>query len=152
MTKYSRLLLVWLFLSMSVDACMFPNQGEEYDSLIKLQKLENKNSYQLSMPRTIYNSSGWPTITLIYSSHELDKDCKDQSLKDGTQQLCLPQTEIREEITLNSPWTKAKDWIFNNRPYEGEIQLAERTGFSVEVSVIWETEICLTFGRKTIVD
>jgi hypothetical protein len=130
---------------------MFPNQGEEYDALIKLEKLDSKNRYQLSVPRIIESSSGWPTVTLIYSSRELDKDCKEETLNDGTQLLCLPQKQIREELTLNSIWVKAIDWGSNKNLYEGEIQIMERENFSVEVSVMWETEICLTFGGKVII-
>ncbi len=151
MTKFSSFLLVLLFLPRLVCACMFPNQGEEYDALIKLEKLESKNRYQLSVPRIIESSSGWPIVTLIYSSHELDKDCKEETLSDGTQLLCLPQKQIREELTLNSTWEKTIDWLSNKNLYEGEIQIMERESFSVEVSVMWETEVCLTFGRKVII-
>lgn len=130
---------------------MFPNQGNEYDALIKLEKLETKNRYRLSVPRIIESSSGWPTVTLIYSSHELDKGCKEGTLIDGTQTICLPQEQIREEINLNNTWEKAIDWVSNKNSYEGEIQIMERENFSVEVSVMWETEVCLTFGRKVII-
>ncbi len=51
-------LLLFLFLPRLVCACMLPNQGEEYDSLIKLEKLESENSYRISIPRVIENSSG----------------------------------------------------------------------------------------------
>ncbi|OHU94380.1 hypothetical protein [Pseudoalteromonas byunsanensis] len=130
---------------------MFPNKDNEYDALIKLEKLESKNRYRLSVPRIIESSSGWPTVTLIYSSHELDKDCKEETLSDGTHLLCIPQKEIREEINLNNAWEKAIDWVSNKNSYVGEIQIMERENFSVEVSVMWETEVCLTFGRKVII-
>lgn len=151
MTKFSSFLLVFLFLPRLVCACMIPNQGEEFDALIKLEKLESKNRYQLSVPRIIENSSGWPTVTLIYSSHELDKDCKEETLSDGTQLLCLPQEQTREELNLKSVWEKTIDWVSNKNLYEGEIQIMERENFSVEVSVMWETEVCLTFGHKVII-
>jgi hypothetical protein len=130
---------------------MYANQGEEYDALIKLEKLDSENSYRLSIPRVIESSSGWPAVTLIYTSHELDKDCKEEALSDGTQLLCLPQEQNREELTLNSTWKKAIDWLSNNNLYEGEIQIMERENFSVEISVMWKTEVCLTFGRKIII-
>jgi len=151
MTKFSSFLLVFLFLPRLVGACMVPNQGEEYDALIKLEKLESKNSYQLSVPRVIESSSGWPTVTLIYFSHELGKDCKEETLSDGTQLLCLPKEQIREELSINNTWEKTIDWISNKNLYEGEIQIMERENFSVAVSVMWETEVCLTFGRKVII-
>ena len=144
--------LLFLFLPRLVCACMLPNQGEEYDSLINLEKLESENSYRISIPRVIENSSGWPTVTLIYTSHDVDKDCKEEILSDGTQLLCLLQEENREKLTLNSTWKKAIDWLSNNNLYEGEIQIMEQENYSVEISVMWETELCLTFGRKAIAE
>jgi len=152
MTKYSSFILIFLFLPQLVWACMYPNQGEEYDALIKLEKLNNEYVYQLSVPRTIESSSGWPTVTLIYSSHELEKDCKEETLSDGTQLFCLPKEVIRERVNLNNTLEKARDWLLNKRSYEGEISITERENYSVEVSVIWETEVCLTFASKTIIN
>ena len=151
MTKYSSFLLVFLFLPQLVCACMIPNQGDEYDALIKLKKLESENRYRLSIPRVIEGSNGWPTVTLIYTSHELHKNCKEETLSDGTQLLCLPREESRKELTLNSIWEKAIDWVSNNNLYEGEVEIMERENFSAEISVMWETEVCLTFGRKELI-
>jgi len=89
---------------------------------------------------------------LIYTSHDVDKDCKEEILSDGTQLLCLLQEENREKLTLNSTWKKAIDWLSNNNLYEGEVQIMKQENYSVEISVMWETELCLTFGRKAIAE
>ncbi|AZZ98872.1 hypothetical protein [Pseudoalteromonas sp. R3] len=130
---------------------MFPEQGEEYDALIKIEKQQGENTYKLSVPRLVKNSSGWPTVTLIYSSDDSDKNCREETLSDGTLLSCLPQSVIREEIVLNSAWEKAIDWISSKPLYEGVFEVIERENFSVEVSVMWETEVCLTFGRAEII-
>ncbi|TMP22743.1 hypothetical protein CWB99_23865 [Pseudoalteromonas rubra] len=68
MIKFSSALLVFMLLPQLVCACMFPEQGEEYDALIKIEKQQGENTYKLSVPRIVESSSGWPTVTLIYSS------------------------------------------------------------------------------------
>jgi hypothetical protein len=131
---------------------MYPNQGKEYDDLIKVEKLDSNNQYRLSIPRVVGDSSGWPNITLVYSSHAKEKGCREETLPDGTQLICLPKDESREELVLNGAWAKTTSWLLNEKMYEGDFKIINKENYSVEVSVIWETSACLTFGRKVIVE
>jgi len=131
---------------------MYPNQGKEYDDLIKVEKLDSNNHYRLSLPRVVGDSSGWPNLTLVYSSHEREKDCREETLPDGTQLICLPKDETRKELVLNGAWAKATSWILNEEMYKGDFKITNKESYSVEISVIWETSACLTFGRKVIVE
>ncbi len=150
MSRLSNFLLILIILPQFVDACMYPNQGEEYNALIKIEKLDSK--YKLSLPRIVGDSSGWPTLTLIYSSHELENNCKEEILPDGTQLICFPKETIREELILNSYWGKTLDWISNKKLYEGEFQIKDKANYSVAISAMWETSACLTFGHKVVIE
>jgi hypothetical protein len=152
MTKLSSIILVFLFFPYFVGACMFANQGEEYDELIKIEKLESTNEYRFSLPRIVGESSGWPTLTLIYSSHEMDPDCKDETLPDGTEFICMPKDQIQEELVINNFFGKTIDLLSNKKLYEAEFKIKDKNKYSVELSVMWETEVCLTFGRKNIIE
>ncbi|TMP38125.1 hypothetical protein CWB98_07340 [Pseudoalteromonas rubra] len=83
MIKFSSALLVFMLLPQLVYACMFPELGEEYDALIKIEKQQGENTYKLSVPRLVKNSSGWPTVTLIYSSEDSDKNVGKKLLVTG---------------------------------------------------------------------
>jgi len=152
MTKLSSFILIFLFFPYFVDACMFANQGEEYDELIKIEKLENKDKYRFSLPRIVGESSGWPTLTLIYSSHQIAPNCKDEILPDGNHLSCGPKEQFQEELILRDFWSKSVDWISNKKLYEGEFKIEKQKNYSVELNVMWETEVCLTFGRKSIIE
>ena len=152
MSKLSTFILISLFFPYFVSACMFANQGEEYDALIKIEKLESRNKYRFYIPRIIEESSGWPSLTLIYSSHEIEPDCKEETLADGTKFICLPKEQIREELILDDFFGKTIDWISNKKLYEGEFTIVDKKNYSVELSVMWETKVCLTFGRKSIIE
>ena len=152
MTKLSSFILIFLFFPYFVGSCMFANQGEEYDDLIKIEKLESKNEYRFSLPRTVGESSGWPTLTLIYSSHEMDSDCNDETLPDGTEFICLPKDQIQEELVINDFFGKTIDFLSNKTLYEAEFKIKDKKNYSVELSVMWETKVCLTFGHKYIIE
>lgn len=152
MTKFSRFISIFVFLPLFADACMFGNHGKEYDDLINIEKLKSPNGYKFSLPRNVGESSGWPTLTLIYSSHQITPDCKDEILPDGTQLICGPKEQFEEELILDDFWSKSIDWVSNKELYEGEFKIKKRENYSVELNVMWETEICLTFGRKSIIE
>lgn len=152
MAKLASFILIFLLFPYCVSACMFPNKGEEYDKLIKIEKLEGENKYRVSLPRIIYESSGWPTLTLIYSSHDMDPDCKEETLSDGTELICLPKEQIQKELVISNLLDKTMDWLSNKTLYEGEFYIMDKEHYSVELSVIWETEFCLTFGHKSILE
>ena len=152
MTKLSSFILIFLFFPYLVGACMFANQGEEYDDLIKIEKLESKNEYRFSLPRIVGESSGWPTLTLTYSSHEMDLDCNDETLPDGTEFICLPKDQIQEVLVIDDFFGKTIDFLSNKTSYEAEFKIKDKKNYSVELSVMWETEVCLTFGHKNIIE
>lgn len=152
MAKLSSVILIFLFFPYFVGACMFANQGKEYDDLIKIEKLESKDDYRFSLPRIVGESSGWPTLTLIYSSHEMDTDCNDETLPDGTEFICLPKEQIREELVINDFLGKSIDFLSKKTLYEAEFKIKDKMNYSVELSVMWETEVCLTFGHKSIIE
>ncbi|MCT8986578.1 hypothetical protein [Shewanella phaeophyticola] len=131
---------------------MFANQGEEYDELIKIEKLESKDEYRFSLPRIVGESNGWPTLTLIYSSHQVTPDCKDEILPDRTQLICGSKDQFEEKLILDDFWSKSIDWVYNKKLYEGEFKIQKRKNYSIELNVMWETEVCLTFGRKSIIE
>ena len=152
MMKLSSITFILTLVPILSNACMYPNHGDTYNNLIKLEKLEAKNLYKVSMPRIISESNGWPSLTLIYSSHELEDGCKEEALPDGSQIICLPKDEIRTEVTLNSFWDKVKGFITAKALYEGKLQIDNKVNYSVELSVLWQTEVCLTSGHKVIIE
>lgn len=141
-----------LILSLPTYACMVPNQGEEYDKLISVKLLDNANSYWISLPRSIYDSKGWPQLELTYYTRELEKGCNEEVYPDGTQRICLPKDQYQHTINLQSTLGYAIDFITGEEKYEGEITISPKDGYAVALDVMWETEVCLTFASKVIVE
>ena len=131
---------------------MVPNQGEKYDKLITIKLLDNTNSYWISLPRSIYDSKGWPQLELTYYTRELEKDCSEEVYPDGTQRICFPIDQYRHTINLQSTLGYAIDFITGEENYEGEITISPKDGYAVALDVMWETEVCLTFASKVILE
>lgn len=61
-------ILVCVLLSSSALACFMPAHGPEYDSLIKITKLNRKNEYQIEVPQKVGKLDFGVSITLGYSN------------------------------------------------------------------------------------
>ena len=150
MKFFNTALFLFLF-SFDALTCMLPNQGKEFDSLIEITKLDEKDEYLVSLPRTLGSSSKFPTITLVYQSIELEDDCVESILADGTRTICLPKDQSRQEIQLQNIFKDLIDVITNEEFYSGKITIEPKKGYLVFVSVMWETEVCPTFGEKEVI-
>jgi hypothetical protein len=142
-----------IFLFSSVHACMFPNHGTEYDSLIKIEKLDNKNQYYLSFPRSVNSSKGTPVVTLKYVSHaKEDKNCIEEEIEEGITSICLPLDSFSEELEIRH-WTDVfVDVFIINKDdfFEHEFEIQNKEDYSIHATVMWPSEVCLTFGISTI--
>ena len=73
-----------LFFFANVYACMFPNHGAEYDSLIKVIKHDKANLYSLSFPLSVNESKGTPVVTLEYVSLAKEyENCIEEAIEEG---------------------------------------------------------------------
>jgi hypothetical protein len=144
------LLLVFLVIFSylpSPNACMLPNQGEEYDSLLKIDKLAEKNIYNMSFPRNINNSKGKPSVYLNYVSNDISEGCVDEVLENGIKFICVPKDSYDEEIyILNWQDTLKEFFWLNGSTFQGSFKIHSRKGYSVYVGVIWNSPVCLTFA------
>ena len=141
-----------VFLFSSVHACMFPNHGMEYDSLIKIEKLNNKNLYYLSFPRSVNNSKGTPVVALKYVSHaKEDKNCIEE-IDEGITSICLPLDSFSEELEIRHWSNVILDFFINNKDefFEHEFEIQNKEGYSIHAPVMWPSEVCLTFGTSTV--
>ena len=145
-------LMLSLILSLSTYACMVPNQGDEYDKLITAKQLDKPNSYWISLPRSLYDSKGWPQLNLTYYTHAFQKGSSEKVYLDGTQRICLPKDHYGHTINLKSPVGYALDYLTGERQYEGEIIIDPKDGYAVVLDVMWEHEVCKTVASKVILE
>ncbi|MBF7072095.1 hypothetical protein ISG33_01600 [Glaciecola sp. MH2013] len=110
---------------------MLPNQGVEFDSLIEIKKLDEKDKYLVSLPRTIGSSSGFPTITIVYKSIELEDNCTESILSDGSRTICLPKEQTRTEIQLQNIAQDLWDVVTFEEMYSGSLTIKPKQGYLV---------------------
>jgi hypothetical protein len=150
MIKVYAYVFILLLVSNNSNAYMFPNQGKQYDKLILLEQLDEETSFYLSVPRKLNGSSGRPQVTISYQSIEVEEGCVEQTLPDGTEELCLPKDEYTEVLNLQSIFGDFLDFVTNKQTYDGSFEITSKVGYTVSVRVMWETELCLTFATKVI--
>lgn len=139
-----------IIVSYSVNACMFPFFGKEYDEQIKIKQLNNENHYSLNIPRSLHNSKGWPELTLVYFTHEIEKNCTEEIFPDGSQSVCVSIDTYREELKIKSKLGEWIDYIIGEKSYEGEFIINPKEGYSVALEVAWYPEICPIQASKLV--
>ena len=60
------IILISILLTQASWACYAPRSGQEFDDLIKLEKLSDLNKYRVTAPRKLENLNN-PEITLTYT-------------------------------------------------------------------------------------
>ena len=63
-------LMLMLSYSSYIFGCMFPNTGDKYNALIKIDKLSKPNHYRIEVPVKVGDKLIDPDIGLIYDSFE----------------------------------------------------------------------------------
>ena len=132
---------------------MVPNSGEVYNALIKIDKLEAGIVYFVSFPRSVNSSEGTPTVFLNYVSEAIEDDCIDgEELEKGVHRICMPIDTYREEINILNwkDWLRETLWFNKKSTFSGEILVTPREGYTVHLDVMWPSDLCLTFGQKSL--
>jgi hypothetical protein len=146
-------LIFSIFTSLMSQACMFPNSGEEYDALIKVDKPQTGMIYFISFPRSVNSSKGTPTIFLNYVSEAIEEDCiDDEEIEKGMHRICMPIDSYREEVNILNwkDWLRESLWFNKKTTFSGQLLVTPREGYSVHVDVMWPSDVCLTFGKKSL--
>jgi hypothetical protein len=147
------LLIFSIFTSFMSQACMFPNSGEEYDALIKVDKPQTEMIYFISFPRSVNSSKGTPTIFLNYVSEAIEEDCIDgEEIEKGMHRICMPIDSYREEVNILNwkDWLRETLWFNKKTTFSGEVLVTPREGYTVHLDVMWPSDACLTFGKKSL--
>ena len=115
MNKITTVIFCLLF-NNNVVACVMPYSGSEYNTLVKVEKIKDKKSYSISLPKSL-EGTDTAIAYLAYAKHPL----KENNIAEHMVELKL----TKKENTMS-----------------GQFKATVREGYAPYVHVVWPGEIC----------
>lgn len=129
--------IVFVFISNTALPCMFSNSGPEFDALIEIAKLEDKNTFSITLPRQLNNS--WVrSVGIAFRKkgpvyYEGEEEPRLEYLTEYVEPLYSHNLFDYLRIINRS---KVK-LIYKAQPKDGHIQ---------SIVAHWPTEVCSTYA------